>query len=174
MKQTVEIISDLTSAPENVDLALEGIELILACTSALEIVCTSRVFRLSRRLGNVFDKKHYNLPLGTATNTVLLTTQQIIEGNQHLMGEASIRPNNPGGVAVVDVTDPNSIATTTAHELGHLLRVKVNDPSRHCPDSNCLMYTSIEEELLYANTPRILGFYQQDFCSGCADELHAL
>lgn len=190
---SLEIFRDVETPDANTDLVESGVGIVNEVIDGkIDITQSSRKMRISKQGAKAVVASRIRWNASSIDFRVVTTSRPIDDENAFVSGFAMRRPNG-GGDAVVSAFHRKelTLATTTAHELGHLFGLKYDGTdSHHCSDSDCIMFyaarTELEEVKIkkkgIASWLERRGYVapeysleevspQQDFCNPCAAQL---
>lgn len=195
---TIEVFREPAVPQSEVLYALEGISLVHGVSNAIELTKDSRTLHLKSDPAWVNTDK-IRWPKFSANINIVLTNKAL-QNNKELesveTGDNLAVSNHLGraigklgllsmsSVLLVSTQDPESIVSTTAHEIGHAVGLKRKgeyfDGFGHCMSTECLMFPFDTTQTTTVRTvSKFMGLYRKqveeteltrnghEFCGEC-------
>lgn len=155
-KILIEIFRDIETPDIDPQIAVAGIELVNEITNtSLEIVNMTRKIRLSKAGAQTVKSSLIRWPTFLCDMNVVLTKRKLDIEEGHQSAGYSHTYSVGGGIAVTSTFEYNAVSpqSTTAHEIGHLFRLKYDGrDDAHCSNPKCIMHDALN---LQVETERV-------------------
>jgi|GEM_PF-5362634 len=142
---SVEVLRDADAPQLDITPVIEGVEYFNDVTDGLLTISnTSRRMRIAHADSSTVHGSLLNFKTPETDIQLVLTDRNLrIDSSPRAVGYAVQNTKSSGGVAVISTNSSVTPAElTTAHELGHLVRLRYGATytEHHCTDDQCLMH----------------------------------